>query len=286
MLKVLDFTQKRNRATGCVLLLGGFDGLHIGHKKLVQSAKAYGLPIGIMTILFGKAGLPLFAASEREEIFKNAGLDFAFELPFEEIRSLSPQDFLSLLTENFAPKAFVCGDDFRFGKGASGGVEILKTAGQVCVETLCKVNGEKVSTTCIKRLLEVGEMENANALLGECFFLKGKVYKDRGVGKQMGFPTANIQYPSDKFAIKKGVYETRVRVNGVEYKGITNFGHRPTFAVGEDCTETHLIGYVGDLYGKELKVEFVRYLRDIQKFENVEQLKDQLNQDIGRVNDD
>ncbi len=268
------------------MLLGGFDGLHIGHKKLVEKAKTYALPIGVMTILGGKAGLPLFTAEERGEIFKRAGVDFMLKLPFEEIRGLSPNAFLALLNQKVAPKAFVCGDDFRFGKDACGSAEILKTAGQVCVETLCKVNGEKVSATAVKAFLARGEVEKANAFLGENYFLIGQVYKDRGVGKTLGFPTANIAYPKDKFPIKKGVYETRVTIENVTYKGITNYGHRPTFDENADCTETYLDGFSGDLYGKTLKVEFVRYLRDIQKFESAELLKAQLEKDIRGVRND
>lgn len=286
MLKIVDFTQKRNSASGCVMLLGGFDGLHIGHKKLMETAKTYALPIGVMTILGGKAGLPLFTAEERAEIFAREGADFMLELPFAEIRELSPNAFLNLLKEKFSPKVFVCGDDFRFGKDACGSAEILKTAGQVCVETLCRLDGEKVSATAVKRFLTLGNMEKANAFLGENYFLIGKVYKDRGVGKTLGFPTANIAYPKDKYPIKKGVYETRVTIGKATYKGITNYGHRPTFNENEDCTETYLDGFSGDLYGKTLKVEFVRYLRDIQKFESAEQLKAQLEKDIARVRND
>ena len=286
MLKVVDFTQKRNNTSGCVMLLGGFDGLHIGHKKLMETAKTYTLPIGVMTILGGKAGLPLCTTEERADVFRRAGADFMLELPFEEIRGLSPSAFLELLKENFSPKVFVCGDDFRFGKDACGSAEILKTAGQVCVETLCKVDGEKVSATAVKRFLALGDVEKANAFLGENYFLIGKVYKDRGVGKTLGFPTANIAYPKDKFPIKKGVYETRVTLENVTYKCITNYGHRPTFDENAACTETYLEGFSGDLYGKILKVEFVRYLRDIQKFESTAQLKMQLEKDIARVRND
>lgn len=267
------------------MLLGGFDGLHIGHKKLVARAKTHGLPVGVMTIVGGKSGAPLFTSAEREEIFRFAGIDFIFELPFEEIRDLSPQDFANLLQREFAPKAFVCGDDFRFGKGAAGTPETLKKAAQVCVETqtLLKVDGEKVSSTAVKNRLKKGEMEKANELLGERFFLLGKVYEDRKIGRTLGFPTANIAYPKDKFPLRKGVYETRVEVDGKTYRAITNYGNRPTFGNENECTETYLDGFDGDLYGRTLKVEFVRYLREIKKFDGVDGLKGQLQEDIRRV---
>ena len=267
------------------MLLGGFDGLHVGHKKLLCRARTYGLPVGIMTIVGGKTDKSLFTSEERKTIFKNAGIDFVFELPFLEIKSLSPADFASLLIKKFPVKAFVCGDDFRFGAGAEGTPETLKASTQVCVhvEELVKVKGEKVSATALKRLLENGDIETANTLLDEPFFLTGKVFEDRKVGRTLGFPTANIEYPKEKFPLKQGVYETRVTIDGKEYKGITNYGSRPTFLNTATLTETHLCGFSGDLYGRELTVRFLRFLREIKKFANPAALQAQLQTDIRSV---
>ena len=266
------------------MLLGGFDGLHIGHRRLLARAKERALPVGVMTIVGGK-GEPLFTTEEREDVFSRLGADFAFELPFEEIKELSPTEFLSLLMENFQVKAFVCGDDFRFGKNASGTPETLKTSGQVCVEVekLISVDGEKVSSKTVKELLKNGNAEKACKLLGEPFFLIGTVEKDRQVGRTIGFPTANIRYPLGKFPLKKGVYEGRAEIDGVTYKGIVNYGARPTFNDGEVWTETYFDGFSGDLYGKRLKIEFVRYLRGVQKFESADALIKQLEDDLRRV---
>ncbi len=266
------------------MLLGGFDGLHIGHRQLLARAKKSGLPVGAMTIVGGKDE-PLFTAKEREDIFRRSGVDFLFELPFAEIKDKTPQEFISLLVQEFSPKLFVCGKDFRFGAGASGSPEQIKEWGQVCVEILplLKKNGEKISTRAIKARIGDGDISTANELLGERFFLTGEVIRDRQIGRTIGFPTANIFYPQGKFPLKIGVYETRAVVEGKEYKGITNFGARPTFADNTVCTESYLDGYDGDLYGKTLKVEFVRYLRGITKFDGVAQLKAQLEEDIRRV---
>ena len=111
----------------------------------------------------------------------------------------------------------------------------------------------------------------------------GEVFKDRQVGRTIGFPTANVLYPQEKFPLKKGVYETKVEYNGVVYKGITNYGARPTFGNENVLTETYLDGFGGDLYGETLKIRFVRFLREIQKFESVELLKQQLEKDIKKV---
>jgi riboflavin kinase/FMN adenylyltransferase len=285
MLTTIDFTNKRNNGVGAVLLLGGFDGLHVGHKQLLARAKSFGLPVGVMSIFGGKSGESLFSQDERLDIFRRVDADFAFALPFEKIKNLSATEFIEILQKEYAPKAFVCGEDFRFGYQAQGTPQTLKALGQVCVEVheIVMQDGEKVGATMIKRLLLQGEIEKANAALGENFFLLGEVFKDREIGKTLGFPTANIRYPKEKFPLKQGVYQTRFWVDGKAYDGLTNYGARPTFDNEDVLTETYLDGFSGDLYGKKCKVEFIRFLRDVQKFDSVEGLKEQLNKDVRRV---
>lgn len=281
MLKTVWFGEKNS---GVAMLLGGFDGVHLGHRKLLSCAQKSGLSVGVMTIVGGK-GEMLFTEREREDIFCRNGVAFVFELPFAEICALSPREFLDVLTKEFSPKLFVCGEDFRFGAGAKGTPSVIQEGGQVCVEVLplVEIDGEKVSSRTIKNLLQVGDIPKANEMLGENFFLLGKVEKDRQVGRTIGFPTANVAYPKEKFPLKKGVYETRVFVDEKEYKAITNYGARPTFGDESVWTESHLDGFDGNLYDKELRVEFVRYLRDITKFDGVDALKKQLEEDIRRV---
>ncbi len=285
MLKTVWLTEQSNRKRGAAMLLGGFDGLHIGHRELLRRAKQSGLPVGLMTIVGGKERESLFTFAERENIFKNAGADFVFELPFSEIKALSPKAFVQLLEREFAPALFVCGEDFRFGAGAAGTPKMLKESTQVCVEALplVEIDGEKVSSTHIKGLLEKGYIEKANALLTHPFFLTGEVAEGRKIGRTLGFPTANIAYPKGKFPIKKGVYETRVDLDGKVYKGITNFGSRPTFQDDSVWTETYIDGFSGSLYQRTVKVEFVRFLREICRFENAEELQAQLTKDIRQV---
>ena len=285
MLKTVWLTEQKNTENGVAMLLGGFDGLHLGHRRLFACAKESGLPVGIMTIVGGKEERSLFTFAERENIFKQAGVDFVFELPFEEIKELSPEEFLALLEKEFAPKLYVCGEDFRFGKKALGTPETLKRSTHVRVETLSLVemDGEKVSSTRVKDLLLKGETEKTKERLSHNFFLMGEVVQDRKIGRTIGFPTANIAYPKGKYPLKTGVYETSVTVDGKRYKGITNYGARPTFGDETVLTETYLDGFSGDLYGKTLKVEFVRFLREIRKFESVDALKTQLEKDIERV---
>lgn len=285
MLKKVWLTEKRDNATPTAILLGGFDGLHIGHRQLLRVAKNSDLPVGVMTIVGGKGEENLFTFSERESILKESGADFVLELPFSEIKHLSAEEFLEILQRECNPALFVCGEDFRFGAGAQGDITTLKekSSAQVIVLPLVKMHGEKVSSRWIKERLKNGEIEQANDALGENFFLIGEVKSDRKIGRTLGFPTANICYPQGKFPLKIGVYETRVCVDGVEYKGITNYGARPTFLDESVWTETYLDRFSGDLYGRKLKVEFVRFLREIKKFDSVESLKEQLSKDIKGV---
>jgi riboflavin kinase/FMN adenylyltransferase len=288
MLKTVLLTTENTSCKGAVMLLGGFDGLHIGHKTLLAKARSFGLPVGVMTIVGGKESESLFTFAEREVAFAKNGIDFVFELPFAEIRDMTPIAFMQRLEEEFSPFAFVCGEDFRFGKNAVGSAKNIKdyTRVRVEIEELLKKDGQKISTTDIKSYIKEGQIEEANALLGEPFFLMGTVKRDRGVGKTLGFPTANISYPSGKFPLKKGVYETRVRIDGKEYRCITNYGARPTFGDENVVTETYIDGFSGDLYGKTLTVRFARYLRDIKKFNGIEELQAQLQEDIRRVRND
>lgn len=277
--------SKLQSTKGCVVLLGGFDGLHIGHRRLLSRAKTLDLAVGIMTIGGGKLSQSLFTFSERERIFSSLGIDFVLELPFQEIKDLSPESFIQFLEKSCDVKAFVCGEDFRFGIGAVGDVNRLKEISSVpvYVEKLLYDGKEKVGSSLVKEYLRLGDVENGNRLLGERFFLTGEVVEDRKIGRTIGFPTANVLYPKEKFPLKLGVYETRVTVDGKSYKGITNYGARPTFSNDTILTETHLISYTGSLYGREITIEFVSWLREIRKFESVELLKKQLEKDVRRV---
>lgn len=281
----INVLTKGTAVKGGVILLGGFDGLHVGHRQLLTRVKTYGLPVGVITILGGKGGEGLFTMEERADIFLQAGVDFVVELNFQTIKELSPAEFLAILAEELAPAAYVAGEDFRFGKNAAGDVETLKKCHHVRVEILplLEISGEKVSATLVKRCVETGDVETANALLGQEFFVKGVVQRDRQVGRTIGFPTANIAYPAGKCALKNGVYETRIEVDGVSYRAITNYGARPTF---QDCaiwTESYLDGFSGDLYGRTLTVKFVRYLRGVTKFDSVDELKQQLQTDLDSI---
>ena len=284
MYHVISLRGQLNKGQPCVLLLGRFDGVHIGHKRLFEQAKSHGLPVGVMFIIGGK-GKSLFTISERVELYKQLGADFVLQMRFADIQTLSPKQFLDNLLNEFSVKAFICGTDFRFGYQALGDVKFLKeyTQGRVEIQNLVELDGEKIATTAIKRAIEQGDIPTANSLLASPYILQGEVQKDRGIGKTIGFPTANICYPIDKLPLKQGVYHTQVAINGQTYQAITNYGARPTFDNDSVVTETHVIGFQGDLYGQTLQIQFLRYLRDVQKFDSAAALQNQLRQDVDRA---
>ena len=195
---------------------------------------------------------------------------------------------MGLLEANFSPTVFVCGEDFRFGKGAAGTAHNLSTMTKAKVEVLplLEVKGEKISSSTVKQLLLAGKLTEMNALLSEPFFLSGSVIAGKRLGRQIGFPTANFLYPKEKLQLPYGVYETQVSVDGKTYSAITNFGDQPTVEGRQVFVETHIIGFSGDLYGRMLTVRFIKKLRDIQKFACVEDLKNQLQADVAVVQKD
>lgn len=284
MLEIFTLSDGKRRNEPCAFLLGGFDGLHVGHEKLVKKALEFGIPVGIMTINGGKDGGNLFTVSEREEIFSSIGISFLLETDFSpELRNMSAEDFISLLIKKFNVAVFVCGKDFRFGKGALGSPCFIKDrfGVEVCDEDISlDKNGEKIGAREIKRAIEEGDVSGANALLASPFSVSGKVVHGRCVGRKMGFPTANILYPPDKVRLKEGVYSVRAILDSKEYSGIANFGGCPTFGVEGEKLEVFFDGYSGDLYGRELRVFFDRRIRDIKKFSSENELKEQLAKDI------
>lgn len=287
MLKIL--TEQEGFSDPCVLLLGGFDGIHIGHRSLVEAAKKYRLPVGLTSICGAKSGGDLFVYSEREKIYAGAGLAFVNELPFtDRLRNTSPEDFIRDIARRFCLRAIVCGDDFRFGKNAAGTPELLKSIVTCPVEVLrlMKVGGEKVSASTVKRFLSEGSMSEANALLATPFFVAGRVEQGRRVGRKLGFPTVNISYPKGKFPIREGVYGGYVATESGIFPSIVNFGCRPTFGVDEYKIEAYLDGFEGDLYGTEIEVYPAQYYRPVQKFADAEALKAQIDRDKRRLRDD
>lgn len=273
-------------ALPCALLLGGFDGFHAGHETLLKEARKTGLPVGLTAISGGKAGGDIFTFAERESLFEKKGFSFVLEIEFsEEFKNTSAEDFLCALFEKINAQAVFCGEDFRFGKGALGTPELLKRLApcETCVLPLKTEGGEKIATSAVKKRLAEGELAPVNNILCGGFFVQGEVERGRGVGHTYGFPTLNVTYPQEKFAIRDGVYGGFADTAAGRFPAIINFGARPTFGVTEKKVEAYLKGFDGDLYGTQARIYPTRFLRPVMKFESKAELEIQLKKDVESI---
>ena len=279
-----------------IYALGYFDGVHLGHKALLAAcrvlAKEKGCNCGAVTfsshpqqLLQGKNPRLINTNEDREELLLS-GVDTVLELAFTpELQNMQWHAFCNMLVEKHHAAGFVCGTDFRFGKGGEGTALLLQN---YCLEKglYCKLveqvekDGIRVSSTHIRSLLEQGDLEQANRYLGHSHILSGTVCHGKALGRTIGIPTANLSYPRFMVQLPYGVYATRVTVEGKTFPAVTNVGNRPTVN-GENVTvESYLLGFKGDLYGKNIQVEFLRFVRKEQKFESLAALQQQIRIDI------
>lgn len=283
-----------------VVCLGYFDSVHLGHIAILNEAKILAKKTNSQTAVFtfrkgysanlGNHG-DVFTFDERKDKFAYNGVENCIycDVTDEFINTL-PDSFLDKLFSSAEIAGVVTGRDYTYGKGASGNSETLAKYCEIrnvvyrCVDDV-KYNGEKISSSQIKRCLQTGNIEEANAMLGSKYFIKSKVIEGRKVGRQIGFPTLNMEVDNDKCPLKPGVYYTQVIIDGKNYKCITNYGNCPTFGVEKFTVETHILGFDGNLYGEIITVYFNRFLREIKKFGSVEELKLQLNTDKEKTND-
>ena len=274
-----------------ILALGYFDAVHKGHqkvlKKAVSVASEKGLTPASLIFVGGKSKKDVFTLNERvRRIFLTGVKTVIVKELSKDFMALSKLKFLEELSSLYDIKAVVSGSDFTFGKNAEGSVETLKEffgTDNVYTENLEEENGEKISSTSIKNALLKGDILTANTLLGGNYFITGKVLKGKGLGKTIDFPTANIKLDSNKFLIGAGVYATFVVIENKIYSAITNFGAQPTVAGEETIVETYIDNFSGDLYDKIITVYFVEKIRDIVKFNSLQELKSQLEKDLGSI---
>lgn len=280
-----------------VLCLGNFDGVHLGHKALMQSAIALRddrFPDALCGVfcfreLSSDLLIPQFSehlstGEERNELFCRAGLDFVILADFADLRDLSPLEFATeILQDQCHCAAAVCGFNYRFGKRASGTAQTLRQLLNVPV-LICPavvIDGEPVSSTRIREAIREGKVAEAARLLGYPYTLCGSVKHGKELGRKLGFPTANQDFPPLSAIPRHGVYATDCFLEGERYRGVSNVGNHPTVDAPKTAVncETYLIGYAGDLYGKHLKVEFLQFLRPEQAFATVEDLQAQIAKD-------
>lgn len=278
------------------IALGFFDGVHEGHRKLLSTAKRISKEKGLTFAVFTfrtvcgiKGNTIIYSDDEKLSLFEDIGVESVILLDFSDISDISADSFIKeCLFRDMGCRVAVCGYDFRFGKGRVGDAkllfDILSSLGAECIiEDEHKIDGEKISTTKIKELLEVGEVGQARLFLGYPYFMLGDVERGRGVGQKLGFPTVNTTLSPERAPLRRGVYRTAVSISGKLYTGVTNVGTCPTFKERAVHAETYIVGYSGDLYGEKIKIFFLGFLRDEKKFSSPEELIMQINVDKNRA---
>ena len=279
---------------GCVASIGNFDGLHLGHRKIIHQLKekstALNLPLTIISFepLPSEYFMPepparIYPQRDKARMLQSIGVDNFLCLKFDaSFAQQSPKDFVNkILIEKLGVKYFIVGDDFRFGHQRKGDFQLLKKIGdekgmQVVDTPTCDYDNQRISSTRIRTLLEAGNIKSANELLGAHYQLSGRVRHGDKRGRTIGFPTLNMKV-LEHLAPARGVYA--VRVIGLSDKpinGVANLGVRPTVNGTESRLETHLFDFEGDVYGKYICVKLVAFLRAEKKFDDFEALKLQI----------
>lgn len=282
---------------GCVASIGNFDGLHLGHRKIISNLKKQSEALNLSLTIISFEPLPseffmpspparIYPQRDKVRLLKSLGVDNYLCLKFDAaLANQSPEDFVNhILLENLDVKYFAVGDDFKFGHQRKGDFQLLKSMGdvsgmQVVDTSTCDFNGERISSTRIRKCLEVGDIRGANELLGTSYQLSGRVRHGDKRGRTIGFPTLNMKV-LDHIAPVRGVYAVRVRgLSSEPLNGVANLGTRPTVDGTENRLETHLFDFEGDVYGKYICVELVEFLRAEKKFDNFGELKSQILKD-------
>lgn len=290
---LLDYKNIDEPFGNLSICLGYFDGIHLGHQSLIENAtKSAKYPLGLLTfdkpistlVETGKSKQILTSLFDRSKIISRFGLDYFFILSIDkDFVSLSSDEFINILRKMGVREVFV-GEDFRFGKNASGTIQTLKENFDVKVVDIKNVNDEKVSTQRIINLLKEGDIEKANQLLGHNYMISGSIEEGKHLGRTIGFPTLNLKLSADYVLPKFGVYKTIAYLDGIPHLSITNVGVRPT--VNNDSkpsVETHIVSFNVDKNPTQLSVEFLSFVRSEKEFSSLEELKEQIKADIEKV---
>ena len=295
--------------TPTAIALGNFDGIHQGHRSVLRSLvssvnRDSSTTVCLSVVSFTPHPREFFTGEKlqlltpvprKAELLADLGIEQLVLLPFDRhLASLTPQEFVErILVEQLQAKIVSVGEDFRFGYQRQGtGADLQTLAAKYGIEVklnslhTCIDGGEavRVSSSLIRQALSAGEMETANQMLGRCYSLVGKVVTGKQLGRTIGFPTANLELDPAKFLPRFGVYAVDAWLtDNTTVKGIMNIGCRPTVAGESPTIEVHLLDWSGDLYGQDLRVELVDFIRPERKFDSVAALKQQITQDCQLV---
>lgn len=290
-IKKIDLSFKGEEDSPITLVIGFFDGVHLGHQKLLKAAKCSGAKVAVLTFSDDLTKLKkqplLFTQEERANLLYHYGADTIYELAFtDEVKNLSPESFLAFI-ERLNPSKIIVGSDFRFGKDGAGSYFDIQKFGRnhgietEAIEPEIDINtGKKISASTIRYYLLHNEIERANELLGFNYYRRGKVVKGLRNGHRIGFPTANLSVDKGLIKLNPGVYKTVTTIDNKKYLSMTNIGNHPTInALCEDIIETNIFDFNEDIYGKTIKVSFLSYLRKQTRFSSLEELQAQLKKD-------
>ncbi len=271
-----------------VVAVGSFDGVHLGHQYLLRQAlaeaKTLKEPLLVYTFdpptkVFTRGEGFLMDLQEKVEALRGVGVELILAVPFnEEFARRPPEAFLEDLRALQASRIYV-GEDFRFGRGRAGGPEALERVAPTRVVPLLSLGGEAVKSSRIRALLKEGKVEEARHLLGRPYGAYGVVVEGDRMGRRLGFPTANLAVHPLK-VLPPGVFAVEAEGAFGRYKGVANVGTRPTLGGEERRLEVHLLGFAGELYGEEVRVRFLKRLREERRFPSLEALRAQIAEDV------
>ena len=291
----------RLRGSGCVMTIGTYDGIHLGHQALLARLHEHAVRRAAAAVLMTFEPMPreflapndpparLTSLRERWRILSGARLDYLWLLRFgEALRNLPGEAFAQLLARELRPRLVVVGHDFRFGRQGEGTAALLAAAGtrlgfDVDVLAPVTLDGERISSSGVRAALACGDFERARRWLGRPWSMRGRVMAGKGLGRDLGFPTANLPLERRRAPVA-GIFAVRVHgVGSAALPGVASLGTRPTVAGVEALLEAHLFDFSGDLYGREIEVEFVAKLRDEICFMTLEALTAQVHRDAAEA---
>jgi len=288
------------RLQGVWLTIGSFDGVHLGHQKIITDltagAHSENVPAVVLTfhphpaVVLRKRQDPYYLTNpdERAKLLNNLGIDTIITHPFNfDVAKLSALDFISKLNESLSMRYLIVGDDFALGRGREGDIPTLRRLGKqfgysVEVAAPVKLRDQIVSSSTVRAALRAGDVRYANNLLGRPYQLAGKVIHGDGRGRTLGIPTANLEVWTEQIIPSPGVYACHVVYEGQTLVAVTNIGMRPTFESQQSSPriEAHLLDFDHELYGKQLDLSFMARLRNEKRFQDVAALVDQIHKDI------